>query len=317
MNKNIDCEPNAKGKRGPRRDGRTVRRNGTPVRSRGAAPHVRGSGAVLHPEAARLASCLARSDAEAFIDPTEGGMVIVRHQKGGVSIGGGRFSLAIAQVLVSHDLAAWSAPGAGQGALRLTEAGRSHQRRRTAPQPDPFRHQHGDLATVTVETPEGPAHVRIDVEECPLDWLRRRKDRSGEPLIDAAGYEAGQRLRADITIAGLLPGITARWDAQGGGPSSPAEATDRMIAARQRLRHAFEALGAEFSDLLIDLCGFLKGLERIERERRWPPRSAKVVVRLALSRLAAHYGLGAMARGPAPGRGIRAWPAVVIDGGLA
>jgi hypothetical protein len=299
------------------RDGRTVRPRGAAVRSRGSALHVRDGGAVLHPEAAHLASCLSRPGAEALIDPTEDGMVIVRHLRGGVSIGAGRFSLAIAEALVSHDLAAWSGTRAGQGALRLTEAGRSHQRRRNTPQPDPFRDQHGDLAMVTVETQEGPAHVRIEVEECPLDWLRRRKDRSGEPLIDAAGYEAGQRLRADITVAGLLPGITSRWDAQGGGPSSPAEATDRMIAARQRLRHAFEALGAELSDLLIDLCGFLKGLERIERERRWPPRSAKVVVRLALSRLAAHYGLEALARGPAAGRGIRAWQAVVIEGGLA
>jgi hypothetical protein len=317
MNKNMDCKRTPRGKQKPRRDGRNVRRPGAAGRPRGTAAHVRNGGAPIQEEAARLASSLARPDAEAFVDPTEDGMVIVRHVRGGVSIGAGRFSLAIAEALVNHDLAAWSGTASGQGALRLTEAGRSHQRRRSAPQPDAFRHQHGDLAAAIVEGPDGPAQVRIDVEECPLDWLRRRKDRSGEPLIDAAGYEAGQRLRTDITVAGLLPGITARWDAQRGGPSSPAEATDRMIAARQRLRHAFEALGAEFSDLLIDLCGFLKGLERIERERRWPPRSGKVVVRLALSRLAAHYGLQALARGPAAGRGIRAWQAVVIDGGLA
>jgi hypothetical protein len=204
--------------------------------------------------------------------------------------------------------------------LCLTEAGRAHLRRAAAPDPEAaFFHQHRETVIATVQTDSEEKRVRVDADESPLDWLRRRKGRDGEPMIDEASYQAGERLRTDIMLAGLLPGVTARWDAmpRSGGAVSPSDATDRMIAARQRIRNAFDAVGSDFSDLLMDFCGFLKGLELIERERQWPQRSAKIVVRLALARLAEHYGIETTARGPAASRGIRAWQAVVIEGGRA
>lgn len=307
----------ASGRRRPGDAGNVRTRPGSTAQRGRREGGARPAPTTLPPEANPLLASLAAPSAEAFLDPTDRGMIIVRRTGTGVSVGAGRYPLDLAQALVRHDLAEWSGARSGQATLRITKAGRANRRREAVPASDAFRHQHGDIEFLTVDTLAGPALVRADAEESPLDWLRRRKDRHGAPLIDAAAYEAGQRLRTDITLAGLLPGITARWNAAGGGPSAPAEATDRMIAARQRLRHAFQALGSDFSDLLIDLCGFLKGLELIERERGWPPRSGKVVVRLALSRLANHYGVQAVARGPAGGRGIRAWQAVVIDGGLA
>ena len=134
--------------------------------------------------------------------------------------------------------------------------------------------------------------------------------------MDEAGYEAGERLRRDLKLAGMLPGVTARWDGvvvdrgRFGGSRDPAHATDAALAARQRTTKAVDAVGPDFADLLIDLCGFLKGLETIERERSWPLRSAKVVVKLALTQLAGHYGLGRSACG-ARSRGVQAWRAGV------
>jgi hypothetical protein len=79
-----------------------------------------------------------------------------------------------------------------------------------------------------------------------------------------------------------------------------------VIGARQRVRAALEAVGPEFSGLLVDVCCFLKRLEEVERERSWPLRSAKVVLQLGLDRLARHYGLHGEAHGKSKAA-IRTW----------
>jgi hypothetical protein len=73
--------------------------------------------------------------------------------------------------------------------------------------------------------------------------------------------------------------------------------SDAIVAARQRVEHALAAVGPDFAGLLLDVCCFLKGIEMVERQRAWPTRSAKLVLRLALSSLARHYGLGRVAEG--------------------
>lgn len=279
-----------------------------PVTPQGATdPSARLTKAAL-----RLLSALAEPGAAARRDPTRDGMLLVRTSRAGVSLGTGAHGEAAGDDLLRLDLARRSGPKAAD--LTITEAGEAHLRRRAADGDlsTPFQAQQLDLVAREVEAEDGTtSRVTANAGESPLDWLVRRRGRDGRPLIDAASYGAGERLRRDLTIGGVLPSVTARWESHGGGAGGamrdPAGATDAMIAARQRVSAAMSAVGADMSGLLIDLCGFLKGLELIERERGWPPRSGKVVAKLALGRLAEHYGLDAVARGPASSHGIRTW----------
>jgi hypothetical protein len=166
---------------------------------------------------------------------------------------------------------------------------------------DGFRGQHLAVAQRQIATEHGHASVTMDDAESPLAWLARRRGRDGRSLIEPHQLQAGERLRADFTRANLMPRTTSNWASPiSSGRRSDGGAgnfTETMIASRQRVRQALDAAGPEFSGLLVDVCCFLKGLEGIERERAWPTRSAKIVLQLALDRLARHYGYAAKARG--------------------
>jgi hypothetical protein len=166
---------------------------------------------------------------------------------------------------------------------------------------DRFRAQHLTLAEREIMTDAGVATVMANDSESPLAWLARRKGRDGHAMISPDQFVAGERLRADFTRGNLTPRVTSNWSAPTGGRprgsgAGACEMTDLIVASRQRVRLALQACGPEFSGLLMDVCCFLRGLEDVERERGWPPRSAKVVLQLALDRLARHYGLASEAR---------------------
>jgi hypothetical protein len=136
----------------------------------------------------------------------------------------------------------------------------------------------------------------------PLETLAKRVGDDGEPFLDAAHLEAGRRLGADFRLAGLQPGIGMGWSGmageRAGGPRG-LEPGERMVAARQRFNRALETVGPDLAGPLVDLCVFEHGIEAIEKARRWPVRSAKLVIRIGLAALARHYGLSARAEGKA------------------
>ena len=150
---------------------------------------------------------------------------------------------------------------------------------------------------------------RFDAEESPLGRLATRLGKDGKPILDTAEAMAGERLRVDFTRAGMTPGITQRWDptpratsaARGAGDLS-----DSALDAKARVFAALDAVGPELSGVVLDVCCFLKGLELVERERQWPVRSAKLMLKAGLGALGRHYGFAAEASDKAAGR-IRRW----------
>lgn len=185
------------------------------------------------------------------------------------------------------------------GRLRATAEGLARSRRDAGGEAA-FLAQHRTLARRRMA--DG-GEALVDLDESPLAWLARRKDRDGQPLLSPDCVLAGERLRADFTRGQMTPRVTASWEQAVSNSRRSAGGTgvdlaDSAIEARARVSRALDAVGPELAGALVDVCCFLKGLEEVERERRWPARGAKLVLGLALERLAAHYGYGRRRQGP-------------------
>src|SRR3569833_3345054 len=166
------------------------------------------------------------------------------------------------------------------------------------PDIDRFRARHLALERQQVESAVGRTEATVDELESPLVWLARRRANNNSTQNKPQQKQANERLRRDFTNAKQKPHTGINWSSpMSGGRGGTGEGpTDTMTDARRRVHKALDAVGPEFSGLLLDGCCFLKGLEDVERERRWPSRSAKIVLRLALDRLARHYGYAAQAK---------------------
>lgn len=156
------------------------------------------------------------------------------------------------------------------------------------------------------------AGPRVNPDESPLAWLARRRDKTGQPLISSVQLLAGEKLRSDFTFAQMTPRVTTNYSdapisasSRRATPGAGVDLADGVVAATERVRLALVAVGPELSGVLIDVCCHLKGLEEAERQAAWPQRAGKVVLQLALTRLARHYRLD----GPRDSHAIGHWGA--------
>lgn len=149
-------------------------------------------------------------------------------------------------------------------------------------------------------TPEGPRRgrgikgarpsrtVTVNLAESPLMWLHARGHIS-ERLLDA-----GEKLRTDYERSQLSASITMRWDpvrvkSTGERGLSPNE---RQIAARRRFDGAIRAAGKGLEDILWRVVCAGEALPDAEKTLGWPARSGKLVLKIALERVADFYRIG-------------------------
>lgn len=186
----------------------------------------------------------------------------------------------------------------GKDTCSITQSGRAHLRRgqHLGVAENRFAEQHRQMTTETVVL-DGQRHsVRRNLNESPLSKLRQRRTKDGNPFINDAAFYAGERLRADFTRAQMMPSVTSNWNAaMGGGQRRDGQGgkvalSDNAMDAQDRFNRALKCVGPDLSDVLIDVCCYLKGLQQVEREQGWPPRSAKLMLRTGLGLLARYYG---------------------------
>lgn len=132
--------------------------------------------------------------------------------------------------------------------------------------------------------------VTVNLAESPLSWLHVRGHLTDRQLL------AGEKLRGDYEAAAMGPNVTMRWEnvplsRQTRGAPSGLNQTERMISAKARFDNALAALGPDLSDIAWRVICAGEAMPAAEREMAWPVRSGKLVLRIALDRLAGFYRL--------------------------
>jgi hypothetical protein len=135
------------------------------------------------------------------------------------------------------------------------------------------------------------------------------RSRNGESaFLDVHHLEAAERLLTLFERSRLHARTTMNYGPridQGHGGHMH-DVGDMALDARRQLAEIYSALPRDCADVVIDVCGYEKGLQDIERERGWPRRSAKLVLRIGLDALAARFGLSSSATGRQVGA-TRSW----------
>ena len=130
--------------------------------------------------------------------------------------------------------------------------------------------------------------VTVNMAESPLGWLLARGH------VSPRQFEAGERLRHDWERGQLAPRVTMSWDAapiarSRGGSASGVDLNGSQLDAKRRFDAAVAAAGPGLSDILWRVVCGGEGMRDAETALGWPARAGKLVLSLALDRIADYY----------------------------
>ena len=130
--------------------------------------------------------------------------------------------------------------------------------------------------------------VTVNIAESPLSWLHARG------MVDDRQYAAAELLRRDYERAGLGARVTMVWDAPPGdgnarGPDRATRAAAGVVDAKARFDAAVDHAGRGLRDVLWRVVCAGERLPEAERAMGWPARAGRIVLTLALDRVADYY----------------------------
>jgi hypothetical protein len=259
---------------------------------------------TMNREARRILRRLAEPGALLAVAPAMDKAAVLRETEGGQTVRTAVLNRNVAQAFALREWIACSASGrvaryritpTGRAALKRLLAEDTARRQGAAEGDSPHAAQHRDWGErdVAEDGRTTPRRMRYNAAESPVTFLARRKDKDGRPFLPPDLVAAAERLREDFELAQMGPKVAQNWErfltAGDRGGFSSSDPLRGPEGARARVAAALRDLGPGLGDTALRVCCFLEGLEATEKRMGWSARSGKIVLRIALQRLARHY----------------------------
>ena len=130
--------------------------------------------------------------------------------------------------------------------------------------------------------------VTVNLAESPLGWLFARGHVTQRQL------DAGERLRCDWERGQISQRVTMAWDAAPvsrgrGGSADALDLSGAQLDAKRRFEAAVAEAGPGLADILWRVVCAGEGMREAETALGWPARAGKLVLGIALDRVADYY----------------------------